>query len=59
MVNLADSVPLVPSSEMGKNYLHVGEEWLFLAQFGEILLNHIVDTYRQALEQEVETNQYK
>ena len=57
VVNLADSVPLVPSSKMGKNYLHVGEEWSFLAQFGEVLLNHIVDTYREALEQEVETNQ--
>ncbi len=42
---------------MGKNYLHVGEEWSFLAQFGEVLLNHIVDTYREGLEQEVETNQ--
>ena len=57
VVNLADSVPLVPSSKMGKNYLHVGEEWSFLAQFGEVLLNHIVDTYREGLEQEVETNQ--
>ncbi|WP_107666252.1 lipase family protein [Cyanothece sp. BG0011] len=53
VVNLADTVPLVPSLRMGKHYLHVGQEWSFLNQFGELLLNHVVDTYREAIEQEL------
>lgn len=53
VINLADSVPLVPPSQMGKSYLHVGEKWSFLTQFEEVLLNHIVDTYREAIELEI------
>lgn len=57
IVNLGDTVPLVPPVTMGNSYVHIGQEWSFLAQFGDTLLNHVVDTYLAALDQEVETNQ--
>ena len=57
IVNLADTVPLVPPVTLGNSYVHIGQEWSFLAQFGDTLLNHVVDTYQLALEQEVETDQ--
>ncbi|MDJ0708494.1 MAG: lipase family protein [Leptolyngbyaceae cyanobacterium MO_188.B28] len=57
IVNLADTVPLVPPVTLGDSYVHIGQEWSFLAQFGDTLLNHVVDTYQLALEQEAETDQ--
>ena len=62
IVNLSDSVPLVPPIRI-KNYFtdasysHVGQKWSFAAQFGDVLLNHVVDTYRTAIEAEQETMQ--
>ncbi len=58
IVNLADIVPLLPPIQSpGGTYVHTGEEWSFLAQNGDFLPNHVVDTYRTAIKQQVETNQ--
>ena len=62
VVNLSDSVPLVPPIEIKNkfttaNYAHVGQKWSFTAQFGDVLLNHVVDTYRMAIESQEETMQ--
>lgn len=54
VVNLGDTVPLVPPVTIGNSYVHIGQEWSFLAQFGDVLLNHVVDTYIAAIEQEAE-----
>ena len=58
VVNLADLVPLVPSTVFFNNinYVHAGQEWSFLSQNGDLLPNHVVDTYRAAVEQNLETN---
>lgn len=58
VVNLADVVPLLPPIQSpGGTYVHTGEEWSFLSQSGDFLPNHVVDTYRQAISQRMETNQ--
>ena len=57
VVNLGDTVPLVPPVTIGNSYVHIGQDWSFLAQFGDVLLNHVVDTYIAAMEQEVENIQ--
>ncbi len=58
IVNLADVVPLLPPIQSpGGTYVHTGEEWSFLAQNGDFLPNHVVDTYRVAIAHRVETNQ--
>ena len=62
VVNLSDSVPLVPPIEIKNkfttaNYAHVGQKWSFTAQFGDVLLNHVVDTYRMAIESQQEIMQ--
>lgn len=58
IVNLADIVPLLPPIQSpGGTYVHTGEEWSFLTQAGDFLPNHVVDTYRQAIAHQVETNQ--
>ncbi len=62
IVNLSDSVPLVPPIKINNyftkaSYSHVGQKWSFAAQFGDVLLNHVVDTYRTAIEAEQETMQ--
>ncbi|MEH2159957.1 MAG: lipase [Nostoc sp.] len=55
--NLADSIPLSPPTIFRKDvYSHVGEAWSFLTQHGDVLPNHAVDTYRTAVNREVETN---
>jgi len=60
IVNLADIVPLLPPIQSpGGTYVHTGEEWSFLSQSGDFLPNHVVDTYRQAISQRVETNQHR
>ena len=57
IVNLADSVPLVPPVSLGNSYTHVGQKWSFLAQLEDTLLNHVVDTYQMAIKQGAEMNQ--
>lgn len=58
ITNLADIVPLLPPIQSPSGtYVHSGEEWSFLAQNGDFLPNHVVDTYRTAVKQQVETNQ--
>lgn len=57
IVNLADSVPLVPPVSLGNSYTHIGQKWAFLAQLEDTLLNHVVDTYQMAIKQGAEMNQ--
>lgn len=57
ITNLADTIPSMPPTKLRAEFVHVGEEWSFLSQGGDILPNHIVDTYRRAVYAEVETNQ--
>jgi triacylglycerol lipase len=57
ITNLADPIPTMPPTKLRAEFVHVGEEWSFLSQGGDILPNHIVDTYRRAVNAEVETNQ--
>ncbi len=62
IVNLSDSVPLVPpikieNSFTKANYAHVGQKWAFSAQFGDVLLNHVVDTYSMAIVEKQENLQ--
>jgi len=54
IVNLTDSVPLVPGPTMGRHFLHVGKEVAFVSKFDDLLLNHVVDTYERALNRGVE-----
>lgn len=58
VVNLADAIPLLPPTKLGKSvYVHVGEAWSFLSQEGDFMPNHVVDTYAAAMTAEVATNQ--
>ncbi|WP_035985492.1 lipase family protein [Leptolyngbya sp. KIOST-1] len=57
ITNLADPIPTMPPTRLRAEFVHVGEEWSFLTQGGDILPNHIVDTYRRAVNAEAETNQ--
>ncbi|MEO1802413.1 MAG: hypothetical protein AAFR62_18670, partial [Cyanobacteria bacterium J06629_2] len=62
IVNLSDSVPLVPPIKIQNrfttaNYAHVGQKWAFTAQFGDVLLNHVADTYLMAIGSQQETMQ--
>ena len=57
VTNLADPIPTMPPTKLQAEFVHVGEDWSFLTQRGDILPNHIVDTYRRAVNAEVETNQ--
>ncbi len=62
IVNLSDFVPLVPPITIQNqftqaNYAHVGQKWGFTSQFGDVLLNHVVDTYRSAIEAKQEIKQ--
>lgn len=57
VVNLADAITLVPFTVLFKTeYVHVGEQWAFLAQNGDVMPNHVVDTYKGAIDKQVETN---
>ncbi len=57
VVNLADAITLVPFTVLFKTeYVHVGEEWSFLAQNHDVMPNHVVDTYRNAIDKQAETN---
>lgn len=56
VVNLADMIPLLPiSKQLKAEFVHGGEQWSFLSYQGDIMPNHIVMTYRNAIEQEAET----
>lgn len=56
VVNLADMIPLLPiSKQLKSEFVHGGEQWSFLSHQGDIMPNHIVETYRNAIEQEAET----
>lgn len=58
--NLADSIPLSPPTIFRNDvYSHVGQAWSFLTQYGDVLPNHAVDTYRAAVNTEVETNKVR
>ncbi|MEO1070167.1 MAG: lipase family protein, partial [Cyanobacteria bacterium J06638_6] len=57
ITNLADPIPTMPPTKLRAEFVHVGEEWAFISQAGDILPNHIVDTYRRAVNAEVESNQ--
>jgi triacylglycerol lipase len=59
VTNLADPIPTMPPTKMRAEFVHVGEEWAFISQAGDILPNHIVDTYRRAINAEAETNQHR
>jgi triacylglycerol lipase len=57
VVNLADAITLVPFTVFFKTeYVHVGEEWAFLAQNGDVMPNHVVDTYKSAIDKQAEIN---
>jgi len=59
VVNLADVITLMPPTKAVGVYVHTGQEWSFLSQAGDILPNHVVDTYRVAVERDVETAQIR
>ncbi len=56
ITNLADPIPTMPPTKLRAEFVHVGEEWAFVSQGGDILPNHIVDTYRRAVNAEAESN---
>lgn len=57
VVNLADPIPMMPPTKLRDIYIHQGQEWSFLSQNGDVLPNHVVDTYRTAVDCGVENNQ--
>jgi triacylglycerol lipase len=60
ITNLADMIPMLPLSKLlTDDFVHVGESWSFLCQQGDIMPNHFVETYRQAIEQGAETQSNK
>jgi predicted lipase len=60
ITNLADMIPMLPLSKLlTDDFVHVGESWSFLSQQGDIMPNHFVETYRQAIEQGAETRSDK
>ncbi|MBV9387732.1 MAG: hypothetical protein JOZ78_15025 [Chroococcidiopsidaceae cyanobacterium CP_BM_ER_R8_30] len=56
VINLADAITLMPPTKAVGVYVHVGQEWSFLSQEGDLMPNHVVDTYRTAVESNVETD---
>jgi triacylglycerol lipase len=40
-------------------YVHVRQEWTFLSQNGDVLPNHVVDTYGNAIDRELESHTAK
>jgi len=60
ITNLADMIPMLPLSKLlTDDFVHLGESWSFLCQQGDIMPNHFVETYRQAIEQGAETQSNK
>jgi triacylglycerol lipase len=60
VVNLTDVVPFLPPTKIfGWDYAHVGEEWSFLNQSGNVTDNHGLispKNYTAAVKQQVPTN---
>ncbi len=56
VVNLADVITLMPPTKLNGTYVHIGQEWAFLSQNGDVLPNHVVDTYRNAINRELESH---
>jgi len=60
VVNLTDVVPFLPPTKIfGWDYAHVGEEWSFLNQSGNVTDNHGLispNNYTAAVNQQVPTN---
>jgi hypothetical protein len=60
VVNLTDVVPFLPPTTIfGWDYAHVGEEWSFLNQSGNVTYNHgliTANNYTAAVKQQVPTN---
>ena len=56
VVNLSDIFTLVPPTQAVGTYVHVGQVWSFLSHQEDFMPNHVVDTYRAAVDREVETN---
>ncbi|MEI6379966.1 MAG: lipase [Cyanobacteriota bacterium ELA615] len=54
IVNLCDTFTLVPPTKGLGTFLHVGQQWSFLSPQGDIMPNHVVDTYRDAVEKQME-----
>jgi hypothetical protein len=46
----------MPPTESIGTYVDVGQEWSFLSHQGDFMPNHVADTYKSAIEKEVETN---
>lgn len=59
VVNLADSIPLMPPTQSVGTYVHVGQAWSFLSQKGDFMPNHVVDTYQTAVDRKVETDRLR
>lgn len=57
VVNNADAFNLVPPTNTLGEYIHIGQLWSFLSQNGDLLPNHVVDTYREAINRGIETQQ--
>lgn len=55
VVNLADVIPLVPPTQLRGTYVHIGQEWSFLSQNGDVLPNHVIDTYLRAIHRKLES----
>lgn len=56
VVNLADIIAFMPPTQSVGTYVDVGEEWSFLSHQNDFMPNHVVDTYKTAIEQEVESD---
>ena len=57
VANLADAIPLLPPTTGFGTYVHVGQPWSFLSQQQDFMPNHVVDTYKQAILAEKESDQ--
>lgn len=57
VVNLGDMIPLVPPTQLNGVYVHIGQEWSFLSQNGDVLPNHVIDTYASAINRKLENHQ--
>jgi triacylglycerol lipase len=54
VVNLADVITMMPPTLGVGTYVHLGQEWSFLSAQGDIMPNHVVDTYRNAIDRQEE-----
>ncbi|WP_024750326.1 lipase family protein [Crocosphaera subtropica] len=59
VVNLADIIAFMPPTQSIGIYVDVGQQWSFLSHQNDFMPNHVVDTYKTAIEEEVETNRLR